>query len=74
MQLYNRVIVAAGQHQSGAQVCIDDERKGVKLDRTSFLFNRFIKSANCRQQSVSVPMMSRRIVGIELDGAFKLGF
>jgi hypothetical protein len=73
-QLRNRFIIPTRQHQGAPEVCIDDKRKGVKLDRPFSLFNRLVKSAKRRQQSVPVPMMSGCIVGIELDRALKLGF
>src|SRR5205823_12306324 len=73
-QLRNRFIIATGQHESAPQVCIDDERKGVELDRPFSLLNGLFKSAKRCQQSVPVPMMSGRIVRIELDRAPKLSF
>ena len=73
-KLRDGFIVATPHHQGAPEVGVDDEREWIEFNGAFSLLDPFIKAALRDQKTVSKPMVSGRVVRVDLNGAPELLF
>src|SRR2546425_11886431 len=69
LQLCYCFVITSGENENRAYVRADDRRKRVEFFRAFDLGNSLIKSLHVREDVKRKPLMSGRIIRIELDSA-----
>src|SRR5207248_7222711 len=69
--LRDRFVEAMRVQVIESEIGVDDEREGVERDGAFVAGDRVVESAQSTERR-RFPLMSRRVVGIERDGAIKL--